>query len=82
MVSTSTLYLFKCCLNHFIQPVIDKHLCPAVRTGFLHLAEALAYHRDTEVPVRAIIAMLKSGDRCNAEAELIGKGINGVTVWM
>lgn len=53
-----------------------------MRTGFLHLAEALAYHRDTEVPLRAIIAMLKAGDRCNAEAELIGKGISGVIVWM
>lgn len=52
-----------------------------MRTGFLHLAEALAYQRDTEVPLRAIIAMLKAGDRCNAEAELIGKG-NGVIVWM
>lgn len=49
-------------------------LCSSVRTGFLHLAEALAYRRDTEVPVRAIIAMLKAGDRCNAEAELISKG--------
>lgn len=60
----------------------DKCLCHAVRTGFLHLAEALAYHRDTEVPLRAIIAMLKAGDRCNAEPELIGKGINGVIVGM
>lgn len=48
----------------------------AVRTCFLHLAEALAYHRDTEVPLRAIIAMLKAGERCNAEAELVGKGIS------
>lgn len=46
----------------------------AVRTGFLHLAEALAYRRDTDVPLRAVIAMLKAGDRCNAEAELISKG--------
>lgn len=53
-----------------------------MRTGFLHLAEALAYHRDTEVPLRTIIAMLKAGDRCNAEAELIGKGIDGVIAWM
>lgn len=52
-------------------------ISPAVRTGFLHLAEALSYHRDTEVPLRAIIVMLKAGDRCNAEAELIGKGIRG-----
>lgn len=53
--------------------------CPyvfAVRSGFLHLAEALAYHRDAEVPLRAIIAMLKAGERCNSEAELIGKGIS------
>lgn len=60
----------------------DKCLCPAVRTGFLHLAEALAYRRDTEVPLMAVIGMLKAGDRCNAEPELIGKGINGVFVWM
>lgn len=56
--------------------------CPAVRTGFLHLAEALAYRRDAEVPVRAIIAMLKAGERCNAEAELIGKGNNRSIVWI
>lgn len=48
----------------------------AVRSGFLHLAEALAYHREAEVPLRAVIAMLKAGERCNADAELIGKGIN------
>lgn len=54
-------------------------LCFAVRTGFLHLAEALAYRRDTEVPLRAIIAMLKTGEKCNAEPELVGKGNNEVT---
>lgn len=53
----------------------------AVRSGFLHLADALAYHTDTEVPLRAIIAMLKAGERCNAEADLIGKGISGAAVW-
>lgn len=52
----------------------DQGLCSAVRAGFIHLAEALAYRRDTEVPLRGIIAMLKAGERCNAEAELIGKG--------
>lgn len=46
----------------------------AVRTGFLHIAEALELHRDAEVPLRAVIVMLKAGDRCNAEAELIVKG--------
>lgn len=54
---------------------IDLFLCPAVRTGFLHIAEALELHRDAEVPLRAIIVMLKAGDRCNAEAELIVKGM-------
>ncbi|XP_077474311.1 integrator complex subunit 1 isoform X2 [Stigmatopora argus] len=49
-----------------------------VRSGFLHLAEALMYRSDTEVPLRAIIAMLKAGERCNAEAELIGKVLQGL----
>lgn len=53
-----------------------------MRAGFLHLAEALAYRRDTEVPLRAIIAMLKAGERCNAEPELVGKGNNGAVVWI
>lgn len=53
-----------------------------MRTGFIHLAEALAYRTDTEVPLRAVMAMLRAGERCNAEAELIGKGINGVSAWM
>ncbi|KAJ4932091.1 hypothetical protein JOQ06_010521 [Pogonophryne albipinna] len=49
-----------------------------VRTGFLQLSEALAYRRDIEGPLRAVIAMLKAGDRCNAEAELIGKVLQGL----
>ena len=55
--------------------ITDLCLSSAVRTGFLHLAEALAYQRDSEVAVRAIIATLKAGERCNAEPELIGKGM-------
>lgn len=70
--------LIKLVLNHISY---EQRVCVrAVRSGFLHLAEALAYHRDTEVPLRAIIAMLKAGERCNAEAELIGKGISGIFV--
>lgn len=46
----------------------------SVRTGFLHLAEALAYRRDSEVAVRGIIASLRAGEKCNAEPELIRKG--------
>ncbi|XP_027898204.1 integrator complex subunit 1 isoform X1 [Xiphophorus couchianus] len=49
-----------------------------VRTGFIHLAEALAYRRDPEVPLRAVMAMLKAGERCNAEPELIGKVLKGL----
>lgn len=56
---------------------IDLFLCSAVRTGFLHIAEALELHRDAEVPLRAVIVMLKAGDRCNAESELIVKGKSG-----
>lgn len=50
---------------------------PAVRSGLLHLAEALSFHRDLEVAnstVRAIIATLRSGEKCTLEPELIGKG--------
>uniref|UniRef100_A0A3B3UAH8 Integrator complex subunit 1 n=1 Tax=Poecilia latipinna TaxID=48699 RepID=A0A3B3UAH8_9TELE len=49
-----------------------------VRTGFIHLAETLAYRRDPEVPLRAVMAMLKTGERCNAEPELIGKVLKGL----
>lgn len=56
----------------------DESFCLAVRSGFLHLAEALAYRRDIEPPLIAVIAMLKSGERCNAEPELIGKGTNSL----
>uniref|UniRef100_A0A672MLC9 Integrator complex subunit 1 n=1 Tax=Sinocyclocheilus grahami TaxID=75366 RepID=A0A672MLC9_SINGR len=48
-----------------------KHHITDVRTGFLHLAEALAYRRDSEVAVRGIIASLRAGEKCNAEPELI-----------
>uniref|UniRef100_A0A4W5NFU9 Integrator complex subunit 1 n=1 Tax=Hucho hucho TaxID=62062 RepID=A0A4W5NFU9_9TELE len=60
-------------LKSFAGQYSQKHRLTDVRTGFLHLAEALAYRRDSEVAVRAIIATLKAGERCNAEPELIGK---------
>uniref|UniRef100_A0A672ZW68 Integrator complex subunit 1 n=1 Tax=Sphaeramia orbicularis TaxID=375764 RepID=A0A672ZW68_9TELE len=68
----------KTLLKSFAGQNSHKHRHSDVRTGFLHLAEALAYRRDTEVPVRAVIAMLKAGERCNAEAELIGKVLQGL----
>ncbi|XP_030646165.1 integrator complex subunit 1 [Chanos chanos] len=55
-----------------------KHRITDVRTGFLHLAEALAYRRDTEATVRGIIASLRAGERCNAEPDLIGKVLQGL----
>uniref|UniRef100_A0A8C2L7E8 Integrator complex subunit 1 n=1 Tax=Cricetulus griseus TaxID=10029 RepID=A0A8C2L7E8_CRIGR len=48
-----------------------------VRSGLLHLAEALSFHHDLEVAnstVRAVIATLKSGEKCTVEPELISKG--------
>lgn len=50
---------------------------PAVRSGFLHLAEALTFRGDPEVvssTIRAIAATLKSGEGCDVEPELISKG--------
>ncbi|XP_051995791.1 integrator complex subunit 1 [Xyrauchen texanus] len=55
-----------------------KHRITDVRTGFLHLAEALAYRRDSEVAVRGIIASLRAGERCNAEPELTRKVLQGL----
>uniref|UniRef100_A0A8D3C7C7 Integrator complex subunit 1 n=1 Tax=Scophthalmus maximus TaxID=52904 RepID=A0A8D3C7C7_SCOMX len=68
----------KTLLRSFAGQNSHTHRHNDVRTGFLHLAEALAYRRDTEGPLRAVIAMLKAGDRCNAEAELIGKVLQGL----
>lgn len=68
----------KSLLKSFAGQNSHKHMHSDVRTGFLHLAEALAYQRETEVPVRAIIATLKAGQRCNAEAELVGKVLKGL----
>uniref|UniRef100_A0A4W5KXU0 Integrator complex subunit 1 n=1 Tax=Hucho hucho TaxID=62062 RepID=A0A4W5KXU0_9TELE len=65
-------------LKSFAGQYSQKHRLTDVRTGFLHLAEALAYRRDSEVAVRAIIATLKAGDGCNAEPELIGKVLQGL----
>ncbi|XP_049601742.1 integrator complex subunit 1 isoform X1 [Syngnathus scovelli] len=68
----------KTLLKSFIGQNSHTHRHNDVRSSFIHLAEALMYHSDAEVPVRAIIAMLKAGERCNAEAELIGKVLQGL----
>lgn len=51
---------------------------PAVRSGFLHLAEALAFRGDAEVvssTARALVAALRSGEKCGVEPELVDKGM-------
>uniref|UniRef100_A0A3P9IDP2 Integrator complex subunit 1 n=1 Tax=Oryzias latipes TaxID=8090 RepID=A0A3P9IDP2_ORYLA len=68
----------KSLLKSFVSQSSHTHRLNDVRTGFLHLAEALAYRRDAEVPLRAIIVLLKAGERCNAEAELVGKVLQGL----
>ncbi|XP_045432794.1 integrator complex subunit 1 isoform X2 [Pipistrellus kuhlii] len=52
-----------------------------VRSGFLHLAEALAFRGDTEVissAVRALVATLRAGEKCGVEPELISKVLRGL----
>ncbi|RXN02130.1 Integrator complex subunit 1 [Acipenser ruthenus] len=65
-------------LKSFAAQYSLKHRLSDVRTGFLHLADALAYQHESEATVRTIISTLKSGERCNAEAELIGKVLQGL----
>ncbi|XP_012584528.1 PREDICTED: integrator complex subunit 1 isoform X1 [Condylura cristata] len=52
-----------------------------VRSGFLHLAEALTFRGDPEAvssTIRAVITTLKSGQMCGVEPELIGKVLQGL----
>lgn len=52
-----------------------------VRSGFLHLVEALTFRGDPEAvssTVRAIVATLKSGEQCDVEPELISKVLRGL----
>uniref|UniRef100_A0AC11C0U7 Integrator complex subunit 1 n=1 Tax=Ovis aries TaxID=9940 RepID=A0AC11C0U7_SHEEP len=61
-----------------VQPVT---LSPAVRSGFLHLVEALTFRGDPEAvssTVRALVATLKSGEQCDVEPELISKVLRGL----
>ncbi|XP_030067172.1 integrator complex subunit 1 [Microcaecilia unicolor] len=68
-------------LKSFADQYSARHRISDVQAGFLHLAEALAFHRDSEVinsTVRAIITTLKSGGKCSIEPELIGKVLQGL----
>ncbi|KAM5301254.1 integrator complex subunit 1 isoform 1-T1 [Glossophaga mutica] len=52
-----------------------------VRSGFLHLAEALAFRGDAEVvssTARALVAALRSGEKCGVEPELVDKVLRGL----
>ncbi|XP_073931481.1 integrator complex subunit 1 [Castor canadensis] len=68
-------------LKHFATQYSARHRISDVQSGLLRLAEALSFHRDLEVvssTVRAVIATLKSGERCSMEPEVIGKVLRGL----
>ncbi|XP_067162748.1 integrator complex subunit 1 isoform X3 [Apteryx mantelli] len=68
-------------LKAFAVQYSSRHRINDVRGGFLHLTEALTFRRDPDLissTVRAIIATLKSGEKCNVEPELISKVLQGL----
>ncbi|XP_073492849.1 integrator complex subunit 1 isoform X2 [Aquarana catesbeiana] len=68
-------------LKSFAAQYSSKHRISDVRSGFLHLAEALAFRQEPDVinsTLCAIITTLKSGDKCNVEPELISKVLQGL----
>ncbi|XP_035404864.2 integrator complex subunit 1 [Cygnus atratus] len=68
-------------LKAFAVQYSSRHRISDVRGGFLHLTEALTFRRDPDLissTVRAIIATLKSGEKCNVEPELISKALQGL----
>ncbi|XP_035195444.1 integrator complex subunit 1 isoform X3 [Oxyura jamaicensis] len=68
-------------LKAFAVQYSSRHRISDVRGGFLHLTEALTFRRDPDLissTVRAIIATLKSGEKCNVEPELVSKALQGL----
>ncbi|KAG9476971.1 hypothetical protein GDO78_002385 [Eleutherodactylus coqui] len=68
-------------LKSFATQYSSKHRISDVRSGFLHLAEALAFCQKPDMvnsTLCAVITTLKSGDKCNVEPELIGKVLQGL----
>ncbi|NXA75610.1 INT1 protein, partial [Thryothorus ludovicianus] len=68
-------------LKAFAVQYSSRHRISDVRGGFLHLTEALSFRRDPDLissTVCAIIATLKSGEKCNVEPELISKLLQGL----
>ncbi|XP_006889666.1 PREDICTED: integrator complex subunit 1 [Elephantulus edwardii] len=58
-----------------------QHRAGDVRTGLLHLADALSCRQDSETVVsmvRAVTATLRSGEECSLEPELVGKVLRGL----
>ncbi|NWY91600.1 INT1 protein, partial [Loxia curvirostra] len=68
-------------LKAFAVQYSSRHRISDVRGGFLHLTEALSFRRDLDLissTVCAIIATLKSREKCNVEPELISKVLQGL----
>ncbi|XP_023569170.1 integrator complex subunit 1 isoform X3 [Octodon degus] len=68
-------------LKLFVTQYSARHRISDVRSGLLHLAEALGFRHDLDMvnsTVRAVIATLKSGERCSVEPELISKVLQGL----
>ncbi|KAM6250337.1 integrator complex subunit 1 isoform 2-T2 [Porphyrio hochstetteri] len=68
-------------LKAFAVQYSSRHRINDVRGGFLHLTEALTFRRDPDLvssAVRAIIATLRAGEKCNVEPELITKVLQGL----
>ncbi|NXD93095.1 INT1 protein, partial [Chaetorhynchus papuensis] len=68
-------------LKAFAVQYSSRHRISDVRGGFLHLTEALSFRRDPDLissTVCAIIATLRSGEKCNVEPELISKVLQGL----
>ncbi|NXX46962.1 INT1 protein, partial [Tricholaema leucomelas] len=68
-------------LKAFAVQYSSRHRINDVRGGFLHLTEALTFRREPDLissTVRAIIATLKSGEKCNVEPEIISKALQGL----
>ncbi|XP_069425770.1 integrator complex subunit 1 isoform X2 [Ovis canadensis] len=68
-------------LRLFTAQCSARHRISNVRSGFLHLVEALTFRGDPEAvssTVRALVATLKSGEQCDVEPELISKVLRGL----
>ncbi|XP_019493101.1 PREDICTED: integrator complex subunit 1 [Hipposideros armiger] len=68
-------------LKLFVTQYSARRRLSDVRSGFLHLADALAFRGDVEVvssTIRALVATLRSGEKCGVEPELVSKVLRGL----